>query len=100
MEKVFEITSGRLRSACGRRSRTPRSEQVQLRRAGHERLDRRFALQGLARPGPLVKGESLEVDPPRPLVQSMRALWGEDVKEEGTSRVTWEIEPSATTPAG
>jgi hypothetical protein len=22
----------------------------------------------------------------------MRALWGEDVKREGTSRVTWEIE--------
>jgi len=26
-------------------------------------------------------------------VQSMVALWGEDVKSEGTSRVTWEIEP-------
>jgi len=35
----------------------------------------------------------LEVDPPRRLVQSFRALWGEDVKSEGTSRVTWEIEP-------
>jgi DNA-binding transcriptional ArsR family regulator/uncharacterized protein YndB with AHSA1/START domain len=38
-------------------------------------------------------GENLEVDPPRRLVQSFRALWGEDVKGEGTSRVTWEIEP-------
>ena len=38
-------------------------------------------------------GEILEVDPPRKLVQTMRALWGEDVKSEGTSRVTWEIEP-------
>ena len=44
-------------------------------------------------PGPLGEGENLEVDPPRRLVQSMRALWGEDVKSEGTSRVTWEIEP-------
>ena len=26
-------------------------------------------------------------------MQSFRALWGEDVKREGTSRVTWEIEP-------
>jgi uncharacterized protein YndB with AHSA1/START domain len=43
--------------------------------------------------GPLVEGENLEVDPPRRLVQTMRALWGEDVKSEGTSRVTWEIEP-------
>ena len=43
-------------------------------------------------PGPLVEGENLEVDAPRRLVQSMTALWGEDVKAEGTSRVTWEIE--------
>ena len=35
----------------------------------------------------------LEVEPPRRLVQSMIALWGDDVKAEGTSRVTWEIEP-------
>ena len=42
--------------------------------------------------GPLVEGELLEVDPPRRLVQSMTALWGDDVASEGTSRVTWEIE--------
>ncbi len=41
----------------------------------------------------LGEGENLEIDPPRRLVQSMRALWDEDVKSEGTSRVTWEIEP-------
>jgi uncharacterized protein YndB with AHSA1/START domain len=39
------------------------------------------------------EGENLEVDPPRRLVQSMVALWGEDVKSEGTSGITWEIEP-------
>ena len=44
-------------------------------------------------PGPLGEGVNLEVDPPRRLVQTMVALWGEDVKAEGTSRVTWEIEP-------
>jgi len=38
------------------------------------------------------EGENLEVDPPRRLVQSFNALWGDDVKAEGTSRVTWEIE--------
>jgi uncharacterized protein YndB with AHSA1/START domain len=43
--------------------------------------------------GLLGEGENLEVDPPRRLVQSMVALWGDDVKSEGTSRVTWEIEP-------
>ena len=41
----------------------------------------------------LGEGENLEVDPPRRLVQSMTALWSDDVKREGTSRVTWEIEP-------
>jgi Activator of Hsp90 ATPase homolog 1-like protein len=42
---------------------------------------------------PIFERENLEVEPPRRLVQSFRALWGEDVKSEGTSRVTWEIEP-------
>ncbi len=42
--------------------------------------------------GPLIEGENLEVDPPRWLVQSYHAVWGEDVAAEGTSRVTWEIE--------
>jgi uncharacterized protein YndB with AHSA1/START domain len=39
----------------------------------------------------IFEGENLEVDPPRRLVQSFTALWGEDVKSEGTSRVTYEI---------
>ena len=43
--------------------------------------------------GLLGEGEILEVDPPRRLVQTMVALWGDDVKAEGASRVTWEIEP-------
>jgi uncharacterized protein YndB with AHSA1/START domain len=41
----------------------------------------------------IAAGENLEVDPPRRLVQSFNALWSDDVKQEGTSRVTWEIEP-------
>jgi uncharacterized protein YndB with AHSA1/START domain len=41
----------------------------------------------------IAEGENLEVAPPRRLVQSFRALWSDDVKREGTSRVTWEIEP-------
>jgi uncharacterized protein YndB with AHSA1/START domain len=38
-------------------------------------------------------GEILEADPPRRLVHTMRALWSDEVKGEGFSRVTWEIEP-------
>jgi uncharacterized protein YndB with AHSA1/START domain len=53
----------------------------------------RYQMSAPGAPGPLGEGVNLEVDPPRRLVQSMVALWGEDVKAEGTSRVTWEIEP-------
>jgi uncharacterized protein YndB with AHSA1/START domain len=41
----------------------------------------------------LGEGTNLEVDPPRRLVQTMVALWSDDVKGEGPTRVTWEIEP-------
>ncbi|MFN8110522.1 MAG: metalloregulator ArsR/SmtB family transcription factor [Thermoleophilia bacterium] len=41
----------------------------------------------------IADGENIEVDPPRRLVQTQRALWGEDVASEGFSRITWEIEP-------
>jgi len=44
-------------------------------------------------PGLLGEGAVLEIDPPRRLVLSMVALWSDEVKSEGTSRVTWEIEP-------
>jgi len=40
----------------------------------------------------LGEGQNLEVDPPRRLVQSMVALWSDEAKAEGTSRVTWDIE--------
>jgi uncharacterized protein YndB with AHSA1/START domain len=43
--------------------------------------------------GLLGEGEVFEVDPPRRLVHSMTALWSDDVKNEGPTRVTWEIEP-------
>jgi len=44
-------------------------------------------------PGLLGEGEVLEVDPPRRLVHTMTALWSDEVKREGASRVIWEIEP-------
>ncbi len=41
----------------------------------------------------IAEGENLEVDPPRRLVQTFTALWSDEAKSEGASRVTWEIEP-------
>jgi uncharacterized protein YndB with AHSA1/START domain len=53
----------------------------------------RFEMSHPNAPGLLGEGENLVVEPPCRLVQTMTALWGDDVKAEGTSRVTWEIEP-------
>jgi uncharacterized protein YndB with AHSA1/START domain len=41
----------------------------------------------------LGEGENLEVDPPRRLVQSATMLWSDEVRGEGPTRITWEIEP-------
>jgi uncharacterized protein YndB with AHSA1/START domain/biotin operon repressor len=43
--------------------------------------------------GPLGEGEVLEADPPRRLVHTLTALWSDEVRSEGSSRVTWEIAP-------
>ena len=41
----------------------------------------------------IAEGENVDVDPPRRLVQTFTALWSDDVRGAGASRVTWEIEP-------
>jgi uncharacterized protein YndB with AHSA1/START domain len=41
----------------------------------------------------IAEGENIEVDPPRRLVQTFRALWSDAARDDGYSRVTWEIEP-------
>ena len=41
----------------------------------------------------IAEGQNLEVDPPRRLVQSFTALWSNEVRAAGESRVTWEIDP-------
>ena len=38
-------------------------------------------------------GENIVVDPPHRLVQSLVTTWSDDVEAQGTTRVTWEIEP-------
>ena len=44
----------------------------------------------------IAAGRNLEVDPPRLLVQTFDALWSDAVKAQGTTRVTWEIQPVGT----
>ncbi|MEP6599079.1 MAG: metalloregulator ArsR/SmtB family transcription factor [Actinomycetota bacterium] len=96
MEKVFEIyirtTPERLWEAIT--DAEIRSKyQFGIRMSSDGSPGSRFEMSHPRAPGLLGEGQNLEFDPPRRLVQSMLALWGEDVKSEGTSRVTWEIEP-------
>jgi uncharacterized protein YndB with AHSA1/START domain/DNA-binding transcriptional ArsR family regulator len=96
MEKVFEIyiktTPERLWEAITDpelRSRYTFGVGVQSEWTNGSRYE------GIAPTGVIIEGENLEVDPPRRLVQSFSALWSDDVRAEGSSRVTWEIEPIA-----
>jgi uncharacterized protein YndB with AHSA1/START domain len=52
-----------------------------------------MVLTAAAADGPLGEGEVLEVDPPRRLVHTLLAHFSPEAEAEGTSRVTWEIEP-------
>ncbi len=96
MEKVFEIyirtTPERLWEAITD-SETRSKYQFGARIMSDWTPGSRFEMSSPGGPGLLGEGENLEVEPPRRLVQTMVALWGEDVKSEGTSRITWEIEP-------
>jgi uncharacterized protein YndB with AHSA1/START domain len=40
----------------------------------------------------IAEGENVLVEPHRLLVQTFNALWSDDVRAQGTTRVTWEIE--------
>jgi uncharacterized protein YndB with AHSA1/START domain len=96
MEKVFEIyirtTPERLWEAItDPEIRTKYNFGAQVR--SEWTPGSRFEMSHPNAPGLLGEGENLVVEPPRRLVQSMVALCGDDVKAEGTSRVTWEIEP-------
>lgn len=42
-----------------------------------------------------IDGEVIESDPPRKLVHTYRFLFSPEMKQEGFTRITWEIEPSA-----
>ena len=96
MEKVFEIyirtTPERLWAAITD-GETRAKYQFGMRIKSDWTPGSRFEMSHPGAPGRLGEGENLEIDPPRRLVQRMTALWGEDVKAEGPTRVTWEIEP-------
>ncbi|HEY3941953.1 MAG TPA: metalloregulator ArsR/SmtB family transcription factor [Acidimicrobiales bacterium] len=96
MEKIFEIyiraTPERLWEAITD-GETRGKYQFGIRVDSDWTVGSHFEMRG-GREGELVgEGTNLEIDPPRRLVQSMVARWSDEVAREGTSRVTWEIEP-------
>jgi uncharacterized protein YndB with AHSA1/START domain len=99
MEKVFEIyiktTPQRLWDALtGDELRRKYTFGVGITSdfAPGSRYESRHSEAGLL----ISQGENLEVDPPHRLVQTFNAMWGDDVRSEGTSRVTYEIEQVGT----
>ena len=93
MEKVFEIyiktTPERLWEAItDPELRSQYSFEASARTGSPARYEAAHAAAGVA----IAEGENLEVALPHRLVQSFNALWSDEVKAEGTSRVTWEIE--------
>lgn len=96
MEKVFEIYIGTNPERLWEAITDPeiRSKyHFGTRTATDWTPGSRFEMSHPNAPGLLGEGQILEVDPPRRLVQTMVALWSDEAKSEGTSRVTWEIEP-------
>ncbi len=63
----------------------------ELRPGGSYRADASAAMVEMGIEGPLVDGEVLEADPPNKLVQTYRFLFSDEMRQEGFSRVTWEI---------
>jgi uncharacterized protein YndB with AHSA1/START domain/biotin operon repressor len=96
MEKVFEIyirtTPERLWEAI-----TDRATRARFQFGCHIDSEwtagSRYELSHPKAADLICQGENLIVESPVRLVQSFVALWDDDAKAEGTSRVTWEIEP-------
>jgi uncharacterized protein YndB with AHSA1/START domain len=96
MDKVFEIyirtTPERLWAAI-----TDPEVRARYQFGAHVRSDwtsgSSYQVVHDGAPYALIEGQNLEIDPPQRLVQSYQAVWDDDIPAEGTSRVTWEIEP-------
>ena len=96
MEKVFEIY---IRTTPERLWQAITDPEIRARYHCGSRVESEwtpgssFVMVHPGADGPLAEGQNIEVDPPRRLVQSMVTLWSDDARAEGTTRITWEIEP-------
>lgn len=70
--------------------------EYELRAGGSYRALANAGMVAMGLPETLIDGNVIEVDPPRKLVQTYRFLFNDATKAEGFSRVTWEIEETAS----
>ncbi len=65
--------------------------EYELRPGGAYRASASQSMVAMGIQGVLVDGEVIEAEPPHKLVQTYRMLFSDANREEGFSRVTWEI---------
>ena len=65
--------------------------EYELKKGGAYRASASQAMVAMGIQGTLIDGEVIEADPPNKLVQTYRMLFSDAQREEGFSRVTWEI---------
>ena len=66
--------------------------EYELRPGGAYRAHSTPDMQAMGMPDVVVDGHVQEADPPRRLVHTYRFLFSEEMKAEGFTRITWEIE--------
>ena len=66
--------------------------EYELRPGGADRARATPDMQAMGMPDIVIDGVVEEADPPRKLVHTYRFLFSEDMKAEGFTRITWEIE--------
>jgi uncharacterized protein YndB with AHSA1/START domain len=68
--------------------------EYELRPGGRFRAHATPEMQAMGIPDVVIDGEVIEADAPRRLVQTYRFLFSPEMKAEGFTRITWEIERS------
>lgn len=72
-----------------------RAPQIyELRPGGSYKAKANAGMLAMGLPETVIDGEIIECVPPRKLVQTFRFLFSEEQKNEGFTRLTWEIEPT------
>ncbi len=70
--------------------------EYDLRKGGTFRALATAQMRAMGMAEVIIDGEVVEANPPKKLVQTYRMLFSDQQKAEGFTKVTWEIEPTAS----